>query len=110
MTRTILLPLTILLTMGCSPLQSVHQKALLAPGNCQDYVRSVASQLEHKYIVQGIITNNRWTGPHISALVFTEKGPTVIDNGALMQEDNIFPFSQLPSGQYWIKPVPLVKS
>lgn len=92
------------LLAGCSHLERVNQHARQAPGNCQDHVRAVAVALAGQYEVRGLRTNDRWTGPHISALVTTPDGLMVLDNGALWR-DRVFPLAELGI-PYRIVPVP----
>lgn len=89
---------------GCSHLDRVNRHARQEPGNCQDHVRAVAFALAGRYEVRGLRTNDRWTGPHLSALVETPDGPMVLDNGALWR-GYVFPLASLDV-RYRIVPAP----
>lgn len=105
MTRAALLCLVML--SGCASqmereLTAFNEAAKLAPpepghpGNCTAHVAAVKAALAGRYPVRVLFSRSPWMlYAHVSALVDTERGTYVLDNGALWQRRDVFPLTDL---------------
>lgn len=105
--------LLVLLLSGCattvSDLERVNEQAKLAPGNCQDHVREVARLLHGRYEVEGLYTWGPWLQTrHVSALVHTEEGMYILDNGSLRFINDVIPVEDFVSysREFWVGDLP----